>query len=89
MLLGVFVGPVQAASRSYLAKMAPTHLRNQMFGLFAFSGKATAFVGPLLVGWVTGWLDSQRAGMSVIIVLLLIGFLIMLSVPSAERPPAG
>ncbi|MGD2075788.1 MAG: MFS transporter [Gammaproteobacteria bacterium] len=85
MLLGIFVGPVQAASRSYLARTAPVHLRSEMFGLFAFSGKATAFAGPLLVGWVTGWLDSQRAGMSVVIVFLLIGFLIMLTVPAAER----
>jgi UMF1 family MFS transporter len=61
------------------------HLRSEMFGLFAFSGKATAFAGPLLVGWVTGWLDSPRAGMSVVIVFLLIGFLIMLTVPAAER----
>jgi UMF1 family MFS transporter len=85
MLLGIFVGPVQAAGRSYLARAAPAHLRSQMFGLFAFSGKATAFVGPLLVGWVTGWFGSQRAGMSVIIVLLSLGFLIMLTVPDAER----
>lgn len=85
MALGVFVGPVQAAGRSYLAHTAPEHLRNQMFGLFAFSGKATAFLGPLLVGWVTGLFDSQRAGMSVIIILLFIGFLLMLSVPAEKR----
>lgn len=89
MLVGVFVGPVQAASRSYLAHAAPEALRNQMFGLFMFSGKATAFAGPLLVGWVTALFASQRAGMSVIIVLLGIGFLLMLTVPEAltSKPP--
>jgi UMF1 family MFS transporter len=85
MVLGVFVGPVQAAGRSYLARTAPVHLRSQMFGLFALSGKATAFAGPLLVGWVTEWFGSQRAGMSVIIVLLATGFVLMLSVPAAGR----
>jgi UMF1 family MFS transporter len=85
MLVGIFVGPVQAAGRSYLARAAPRELRNQMFGLFVFSGKATAFAGPLLVGWVTAWFGSQRAGMSVIIVLLGIGFLLMLTVPEAPR----
>jgi len=84
MLLGVFVGPVQAASRSYLARVAPEHLRNEMFGLFAFSGKATAFAGPLLVGWFTAMFGSQRAGMSVIVVMLAIGFLLMLTVPIAS-----
>jgi UMF1 family MFS transporter len=52
-----------------------------MLGLFAFSGKATAFLGPLLVDLF----DSQRAGMSVIIILLSIGFLLMLSVPAEKR----
>lgn len=79
--IGIFVGPVQAASRSYMAHVAPPGMTNQMFGLFAFSGKATAFLGPLLVGWITWASGSQRIGMSVIIVLLCIGFLIMLTVP--------
>ena len=83
MLLGVFVGPAQAAGRSYLARAAAPALRSQMFGLLAFSGKATAFLGPFLVGWVTAAFDSQRAGMSVIVILLTLGFLLMLRVPES------
>lgn len=84
MLLGIFVGPVQASSRSYLARVAPEHLRNQMFGLFAFSGKATAFAGPILVAWVTAATGSQRWGMSTILVFFVVGFMLMLTVPRAE-----
>ncbi|MGD2114076.1 MAG: MFS transporter [Acidobacteriota bacterium] len=79
--LGTFVGPAQAASRSYLAHVAPPDLRTQMFGLYALSGKATAFAGPLLVGWITVAAGSQRVGMSVIMVFLALGGLLMLTVP--------
>lgn len=84
MVLGIFVGPLQSASRSHLARVAPPHLQTQMFGLFAFSGKATAFAGPLLVGAVTALTDSQRWGMSTILVFLLVGFVLMLKVPVTE-----
>jgi len=83
--LGIFVGPVQAASRSYMARAAPENMRNQMFGLYAFSGKATAFAGPLMVGWLTYATGSQRIGMSTIIFLLTIGGILMLKVPPASR----
>lgn len=83
LVLGIFVGPIQAASRSYMARVSPPEWRNQMFGLLAFSGKATVFLGPLLVAWVTGIFASQRIGMSVILVLLALGFLLMTTVPAA------
>jgi MFS transporter, UMF1 family len=81
LLLGVFVGPAQASSRSYLARVAPAPLRNEMFGLFALSGKATSFIGPLLVGWVTLLTGSQRLGMSTILLFFLVGGVMMLTVP--------
>jgi UMF1 family MFS transporter len=56
-----------------------------MFGLFALSGKVTSFLGPLLVGWGTYLSGSQRAGMSVIIIFFIIGFLLMLTVPAAKK----
>ena len=85
MALGIFVGPAQAASRSYLARIAPAELRTEMFGLFALSGKATAFVGPLLVGWVTFATDSQRIGMSTILVFFAIGAALLWTLPDAHR----
>ena len=85
LVLGIFVGPVQAASRSYLARAAPEELRTQMFGLYALSGKATAFLGPLLVGWISYFADSQRWGMSIVVGLFVLGFILMLTVPRPEE----
>ncbi len=87
-LLGLFVGPVQAASRSYLAHLAPPEMRNQMFGLYALSGKATAFIAPLLVGWITYVSNSQRVGMSVILIYFGVGIVLMSRVPR-DRPRGG
>lgn len=88
LLLGIFVGPVQAASRTYMARVSPPGLQNQMFGLLALSGKVTAFAGPLLVGWVTYFADSQRIGMSVIVMLFMLGFVLLYRVPQAKDVPA-
>jgi UMF1 family MFS transporter len=79
--LGVFVGPAQAASRSMLAHLAPESMRTEMFGLFAFSGKATAFLGPAFLAFVTNALNSQRAGMATIIVFFALGLALLESVP--------
>lgn len=87
LMIGVFVGPVQAASRSYLARTAPAAMRTELFGLFAFSGKATSFLGPLLVSTLTAATGSQRLGMAVIVALFAVGLLLMLAVP-ADDPKA-
>lgn len=89
LLLGIFVGPVQAASRTYMARVSPPELQNQMFGLMALSGKVTAFMGPLLVGWLTYIAGSQRIGMSIIVVLFVLGFAILYTVPNAEDVNIG
>ncbi|MBO6518858.1 MAG: MFS transporter [Rhodospirillales bacterium] len=75
--LGVFIGPVQSASRSLMAHLAPAELRTEMFGLYALSGKATAFLGPMLVGALTAAFDSQRVGMAGILVFLIVGSLLL------------
>ena len=83
--IGAFLGPVQAASRSLMAHLAPPELTTQFFGLAALAGKATAFIGPLLVAWLTLGFDSQRAGMATIPLLLAVGLAILLTVKAARR----
>ncbi len=73
-LLGLFVGPVQASSRSLMAHLAPADRRAEYFGLLALSGKATAFASPLAVAIVTDATGSQRAGLATILAFFAIGF---------------
>ena len=75
--LGLFVGPAQSASRSLMAHLAPADIRTEMFGLYALSGKATAFLGPMLVGALTAAFDSQRVGMAGILVFFVVGGLLL------------
>ena len=83
--LGVFVGPAQAASRSLMGHLAPAELRTEMFGLYAFSGKATAFMGPALLAWMTTAFESQRAGMATILVFFVVGLALLTPVPDIRR----
>jgi UMF1 family MFS transporter len=82
-LIGVFAGPNQAASRSLMGRFVPHELENEFFGFFAFSGKLTAFIGPFLLGVLTDVSGSQRVGVSVVVVLFVLGLLLLL--PLDER----
>lgn len=83
--IGAFFGPVQAASRTFMAHLAPEEMRTEMFGLYALTGKATAFLGPMLLGWATLAFDSQRAGMATVLVFFAVGLMLLLKVPSPGR----
>jgi UMF1 family MFS transporter len=87
-LIGIFSGPNQAASRSLMGRYIPKGLENEFFGFFAFSGKLTAFIGPLLLAFVTDVAQSQRAGLVVVIVLFVLGLIMLGPVrePEAGRP---
>src|SRR5579863_5397310 len=77
-LIGAAGGPMQAASRTLLIRMAPKDRIAQYFGLFALTGKVTSFIGPLLIGIVTAVTESQKAGMAVL-VLFFVGGLALLA----------
>lgn len=86
MVIGIVAAPVQAASRSLLARLAPPEKVTQFFGLFAFSGKVTAFFAPFLIASVTAATGSERAGMSAIMFFLIAGMVLMLKVHDRPAP---
>ena len=83
-LIGIFSGPNQSASRSLMARFIPAKMENEFFGFFAFSGKATAFVGPLLLGILTEIFNSQRYGIAVVLLLFVTGLILLQSVDEKE-----
>ncbi len=78
--VGLCAGPNQSASRSLMGRFVPLSKQNEFYGFFAFSGKATAFMGPLLLGLLTGVFETQRAGVASVLLFFGIGALILLKV---------
>jgi UMF1 family MFS transporter len=76
-LIGAAGGPLQAASRTLLIRIAPQDRIAQYFGLFALTGKVTSFIGPLLIGIVTAATASQKMGMAVLVVFFVTGLVLL------------
>jgi MFS transporter, UMF1 family len=79
-LIGIFVGPNQSASRSLMGRFVPEKHQAEFFGFFAFSGKITSFLGPILLGTATAMFASQRAGVATVLVFFVVGGLLLLTV---------
>ena len=83
--LSLFFGPIQSASRVYFAKSVPQEKKTEFFGFYSLSGKITSFLGPWAFAFLTSALNSQRAGMSCVIVFLVLGMFIMFFVKSDKQ----
>ena len=86
-MVGMFGGPAQAASRTMVSRLVPVNKIGEFYGLYALSGKATAFIAPLAVALITGMMQSQRAGIASILVFLSVGLLLMLPVREERAAP--
>jgi UMF1 family MFS transporter len=76
-LIGAAGGPLQAASRTLLIRLAPKDRIAQYFGLFALTGKITSFIGPLLIGVITAVTANQKAGMAVLVLFFVTGLALL------------
>jgi len=79
-LIGLSVGPMQAASRTLLVRVVPLGKLTQYFGLYALTGKVTSFAGPLAVGALTTISGSQRIGISVVVAFFVVGAVLLAGV---------
>jgi UMF1 family MFS transporter len=97
-LIGAAGGSIQAASRTLLVDQVPSDKVTEAFGLYALSGRATTFIGPLAIALATTFFaselfglstqDAQRVGVTPIIVLFLIGLALLPWVKSRQYEAA-
>jgi UMF1 family MFS transporter len=73
LVIGAVAGPLQAASRSLLARLVSPAEAGRYFGLLALSGKVTSFLAPFLVAVATDLADTQAAGPAVLILFFATG----------------
>ncbi len=76
-VIGLFLGPAQAASRTMMGRLAPEGGEGEAYGVYALTGRATGFVGPLLFAAATTLFQTQRAGMAVVVLLFAVGALLL------------
>lgn len=85
-LIGGLGGVLQAASRTMMVRHADPEHATEAFGLYALSGKATAFLAPMLIGIATWATGSAQLGVAPVALLFLVGLYCLRWVnPRGER----
>ncbi len=88
LILCVFVGPAQSASRSLLGRVIPEGREGEVFGLYATTGRAVSFLSPLLYGLfirlgrvaAPAGSDPTAWGILGIVLILTVGLILIIPV---------
>ena len=80
LLMCVFVGPAQSASRSFLARVIPAGKEGEVFGLYATTGKAASFLAPILFTSFAAIFGATVWGILGIVIVLLVGLVLLIPV---------
>ena len=85
-IAGSGLGAVQAASRALMASLIPRGKDAEMFGFYAFCGKSSSILGPLLFGAISyAFHGNQRFAVLSVAIFFLVG-LVLVSGVKAGRP---
>lgn len=86
-LAGFGLGSAQAASRALMSSLIPEGKEAEMFGFYAFCGKSSSIMGPVLFGQVavlTG--GDQRVSVLALLSILVVGILLLQRVDDPKAP---
>ncbi len=84
--IGGMGGILQSASRSMMVRHTRLEKATEGFGLYALSGRATAFLAPALIGIVTAISGDARIGISPLVGLFIVGLVLLFWVhPKGEH----
>lgn len=92
LILCIFVGPVQSASRSFLSRMIPEGREGEVFGLYATTGRAVSFLAPALFSLFVffgrsfggGEANATVWGILGIMIVLFIGLVMLIPIRESE-----
>lgn len=85
-VIAISITATYASSRALMAHLAPPGMEGELFGLYALSGSASAWLAPLMVTIFTAAYQSARAGFGAIGLLLIVGFVLLLFVKPPAKP---
>jgi UMF1 family MFS transporter len=80
LLLTLFVGPAQAASRTLIGHLAPPNEEGELFGLYATTGRAISFLTPALFAYFITLGGADYWGILGIITVLALGLVFLLPI---------
>ncbi len=77
-VIGAAGGALQASSRSMMVRHSNPERPAEAFGLYALSGKSTAFLAPMLIAMATQATGSARLGVSPLVGLFVISLILLI-----------
>ncbi len=85
-VVGLVQGGIQSLSRSYYGRLVPRDKSSEFFGFYNMMGKASAILGPMLVGFTAALTGSSRLSILSIVVLFIAGGALLAVAARSERP---
>ncbi len=84
-VVGLVQGGIQSLSRSYYGRLVPADKSSEFFGFYNMMGKASAIVGPALVGVTAAVTGDSRLSILSIVILFIAGGALLAVAARAER----